>query len=224
MAGLSNGSADAFVTDPPYTAAGGNTNGRSSGADAQFWSFWFSAVFAEMARVTKPTGCGFIFCDWRMVGTLTAAIRGGIDRQTATAWEASQALVWDRECFGLGAPFRNGYEMIVFVRGPKWKHDPEVIPRNISTVVRHKWAYGSHPNHGAEKPVGLLRQLVRWSCPPGGVVLDPFAGSGSAGVAAIEEGRRYLGCEVDPVYAETAAKRMASVSREPMLLPGLSRG
>lgn len=213
LASLPDGCADALVTAPPYTAAGGNTNGRSSGADAQFWSFWFSSMFLEMARVLKPEACGFIFCDWRMVGAAAAVVRGSIDRQRATAWEATQALVWDRENIGLGAPFRNSYEMILFVRGPSWKHDPEVIPRNIPSVIKHRYTYGKHAHHGAEKPVELLRQLIRWSCPPGGVVLDPFAGSGSAGVAAMEEGRGYLGCEIDPAYSDTAHDRIAAAMK-----------
>lgn len=210
---LPSESADGFVTDPPYTAAGGNSNGRSSAHDHQFWSFWFSAVFAEMARVTRPDGCGFIFSDWRMMGPMSAAIRGGIDRHTARGWEASQAIVWDRESIGLGQPFRSAFEMILFVRGPKWKHDPDTIPRNIGTVLHHRWPYGRHEHHSAEKPVELLDRLVRWCVPNGGAVLDPFAGSGSAGVAAVSAGRRYLGCEILADDAAVAERRIREVSR-----------
>ncbi|GAA1765824.1 site-specific DNA-methyltransferase [Streptomonospora arabica] len=65
-------------------------------------------------------------------------------------------------------------------------------------------------HHPTEKPVrGLLEHLVTYACPPGGLVLDPFAGSGSALVAARETGRRCIGIEAHEPYAEAAARRLA---------------
>ena len=97
--------------------------------------------------------------------------------------------------------------MIGFVRGPLWKHDPEMIPKNIPAVIRHRFPYGRHENHGAEKPVDLCRQLIRWS-DPRGMVLDPFAGSGSVGVASILEGQGFVGIEREPAYLDIAARRL----------------
>ena len=54
------------------------------------------------------------------------------------------------------------------------------------------------------KPLELMRWLVRLLCPPGGLVLDPFTGSGSTGAAAAIEGRRFLGIELEPAYLEIA--------------------
>jgi site-specific DNA-methyltransferase (adenine-specific) len=65
--------------------------------------------------------------------------------------------------------------------------------------------------HPTEKPSGLLEILIRASCPPGGLVGDWFAGSGSAGIACRHAGRRYLGCEIDPIMAQCARDRLASV-------------
>ena len=53
-----------------------------------------------------------------------------------------------------------------------------------------------------------MRYLCRLVTPPGGLVLDPFAGSGSTGKAAILEGFRFIGIELDPTYAEIARKRI----------------
>lgn len=64
--------------------------------------------------------------------------------------------------------------------------------------------------HPTQKPVGLLEILIRTSCPPGGLVGDFFAGSGSAGEACAVAGRRYVGCEIDPVMAEKARGRLGS--------------
>lgn len=64
------------------------------------------------------------------------------------------------------------------VRGPQWD---EKGPRN----------------HPTQKPVALLQRIIRFWCPPGGLVLDPFLGSGTTGVAAVLEGRRFVGVELD---------------------------
>lgn len=63
--------------------------------------------------------------------------------------------------------------------------------------------------HPTVKPIGLMRWLIRLVTPPGGLVLDPFTGSGSTGCAAALEGVRFLGFEQDAGHAETARQRIA---------------
>jgi site-specific DNA-methyltransferase (adenine-specific) len=64
--------------------------------------------------------------------------------------------------------------------------------------------------HPTEKPAGILRPLVAYSCPPGGLVVDPFAGSGSTLAVAREMGRRAVGIEADERYCEVAARRLSA--------------
>lgn len=210
---------DGLVMDPPYTAAGGSTNGRSGGhsADTQFFAYWLRDIMAEIRRVVKPTACGFVFCDWRTVGLVAECMTPPGNRQTAPAWSVSQALVWDRESIGLGAPFRNAYEMIAFARGPEWR---STLPKDIPTVIRHRYPYGRHEHHGAEKPVGLCERLLQWCLPEGGRVLDPFAGSGTVGVACARLGEawRYTGIENDEENHRVAEKRLTAAERAPAQL------
>jgi DNA modification methylase len=63
-------------------------------------------------------------------------------------------------------------------------------------------------SHPTVKPTELMRYLVRMVTPPGGLVLDPFTGSGSTGRAAMLEGMRFVGCELSPEYAEIARARI----------------
>ena len=63
-------------------------------------------------------------------------------------------------------------------------------------------------NHPTVKPVELMKYLVRLVTPKGGKVLDPFNGSGSTGMACVELGYEYTGCELDPEYIEIANKRI----------------
>jgi len=68
--------------------------------------------------------------------------------------------------------------------------------------------------HPAMMPVEVARRLVALYTPAGGTVLDPFAGSGTSGVAAIGQGRRFIGIEINPEYAAIAARRLAKAESE----------
>lgn len=68
--------------------------------------------------------------------------------------------------------------------------------------------------HPAVKPLELMRWLVRLVCPPGGLVLDPFMGSGTTGAAAALEGRRFCGIELEPAYIEISAARIEHWRRQ----------
>lgn len=72
---------------------------------------------------------------------------------------------------------------------------------------------GRRNTHPTVKPIALMRWLVRLVTPPGGCVLDPFTGSGSTGIAAIEEGFDFGGIEREPEYVEIAQRRLADVAR-----------
>jgi site-specific DNA-methyltransferase (adenine-specific) len=63
--------------------------------------------------------------------------------------------------------------------------------------------------HPCVKPVDLMQWLCRLVTPPGGLILDPFCGSGSTGIAALAEGFRFIGMELDAEYVEMARRRIA---------------
>jgi site-specific DNA-methyltransferase (adenine-specific) len=71
-------------------------------------------------------------------------------------------------------------------------------------------AFGSHPT---QKPVSLLERIVEASTPEDALVLDPFNGSGTTGVAALKLGRRYVGIDLDANYLELSKKRLEAVKK-----------
>jgi site-specific DNA-methyltransferase (adenine-specific) len=69
-------------------------------------------------------------------------------------------------------------------------------------------------SHPTVKPIAVMRWLIALTCPAGGIVLDPFAGSGTTGAAAMLEGRRFAGIERDERFAQIACARLSHWSRE----------
>jgi DNA modification methylase len=78
--------------------------------------------------------------------------------------------------------------------------------------ARTKHVHGLHPYLG-KFPPQLAEALIARHCPAGGLVLDPFCGSGTTGVGAVLEGRRFLGLEREPDYAQIAHARIAHWER-----------
>lgn len=127
-------------------------------------------------------------------------------------------LVWDKGNVGMGdlaLPWAPQWERIAFgVKTPSAANraagDGNLAARlrqgNVLRIDRKNSR--AVTKHSTEKPVSLMRMLIESSSVLGDLVCDPFAGSGSTAVAAIVSGRRFVGCEIDPTYFETAVERI----------------
>ncbi len=90
---------------------------------------------------------------------------------------------------------------------------------NDGRQMKNVWRFAApgvdekrHGRHPTQKPLALIERCLAASTMPGQRVLDPFAGSGSTGVAALRLGRRFVGCEIDEAYARLASARMRAVT------------
>lgn len=77
---------------------------------------------------------------------------------------------------------------------------------------------GSMPNHPSPKPIEYMLKLVERTTNPGDTIFDPFMGSGTTGVACVQTGRNFIGCEIDPTYYAIAERRIAEAQMQPSLL------
>lgn len=94
--------------------------------------------------------------------------------------------------------------------GRHYPHRSEDDGRRIPRSVQRVRSMHGRALHPTEKPLGILDPLIRYACPPGGLVLDPFAGSGSTLDAARQSGRRAIGIEGREKYCEAAARRLSA--------------
>jgi len=113
----------------------------------------------------------------------------------------------ERELGCEGLPARKGHEAVERTEGSAGLDNPRAGAGRTADAVRNF--------HPCVKPVRLLRWSVRLVTPPGGTVLDPFAGSGSCGVAATLEGFGYIGAELEPDYVQIARSRLAHARAYP---------
>lgn len=200
---LPDGCVDAVVTDPPFFMPAQHYAGRSlwqrKWSDTSILGGWWGGVCDELRRVTKETGHVLSFCNADAFAVFYPAMY--------CRWPSLHALVWDKMNPGLGTHWRHQHEFVIAARGPDaWSPNDGIMRRD---VLRHAPTPSKDRVHPVEKPVPVLRELVESVAPEGGVVLDPFAGSGTTGLAAILGGRRFIGSDADGDYCETARARIA---------------
>jgi DNA modification methylase len=190
------------VTDPPYVFGIASTaqEGKAGGwGDLMNSSVWYEAWLAECKRLTETAqGAVWVFNSWRSFPVLARAAYG-------VRWPVTSLMVWDKEWIGPGGQqgLRPSYELAALFAHP----DFALANRGLPDIWRSKWSSIKPNGHPAEKPVDLLRRIIRES--GGGQILDPFAGSGSTLVAAKDEGQQAVGIEIEERYCEIAAKRLA---------------
>lgn len=218
---LPDGSVDAVITDPPYSSGGLFRGDRAAtpadkyqtggtqisyptfagdNRDQRSWLAWCTLWLSESRRVLRPGGYCLTFSDWRQLPTTTDALQAA-----GFIWRG--IVVWDKTP-SARAPhtgyFRHQCEYIAWgSNGPLGTaHGRGPFPGCITTPIRP-----AEKQHVTAKPVALLEHLVR-CCAPGGVILDPFAGSGTTGVAAVQAGYGFIGIEQSAEYVAIARARL----------------
>jgi len=198
-------SVDLVITDPAYEslekhrAVGTTTRLKHSKASSNDWfnifpNARFGELFAEVYRVLKPDTHFYLLCD---AETMFVA-KPEAEKAGFKFWKP---LVWDKRTIGMGYHYRARYELILFFEKGKRR----LSDLGIADIIEVPRIRGGYP---AEKPVEIAEVLIRQSSDPGGVVADPFMGSGSVGIAAMKLGRRFLGNDLNPEAVQIAARRL----------------
>ena len=214
MATIKPMSVDAVICDPPYMIGAmsiGNPKAKAgTWADMENSAYWYSEWMKLARRAMKKTGIMCVFGNWRSIPTLLYAF-------SRIKQPVDSMMVWDKEWIGPAGPrqLRPTYEIVMFAGMP----DAKIDDRSASDVYRCKWLAGQckTTSHAAEKPVDLMRHLVRLTTKQNAIVLDCFLGSGTTGVAAHIEGRSFIGIEREPEYFDIARARIEAAQRQSQL-------
>lgn len=222
---LPDASVDAVITDPPYSSGGAFRGDRvqetstkyvqggtmverpefvGDNRDQRGYAYWCALWLAECQRVAKAGAPFCVFSDWRQLPTVTDLLQaGGLVWRGIAVWDKTEG---SRPRLG---GFRSQAEFIVW--GSNGPMDPAAcaavgagLPGVFRFVVRQDDKF-----HITGKPTLLMQEVVR-ICPPGGLILDPFCGSGTTLVAALLAGRRAIGFERTNEYSDLARRRCAA--------------
>lgn len=193
MAGLPSESVDFVLTDPPYICGYRDRQGRTIAGDTS--SEWLEPAFREIYRLMKPDTLCISFYGWVSTEAFLAAWQ-------AAGFRRVGHIVFCKQHTSRSGLFRSMHECAYVLA----KGRPPLPAQPMSDVSG--WVYTDNKLHPTQKPVEALEPLVRTYCPAGGLVLDPFCGSGSTLVAAKACGRRYLGIELDATHIATARARV----------------
>jgi site-specific DNA-methyltransferase (adenine-specific) len=205
---LPSESVDIIVTDPAYEslekhrAVGTTTRLKVSAGSSNTWfsifpNVRFAELFEEVYRVLKRDTHFYLMCDPE-----TAFIAKPIAEQAG--FKFWKPLVWDKVSIGMGYHYRARYEFVMFFEKGKRR----LADLGIADVLKVPRIRGGYP---AEKPSALSQILIGQSTVEGDLVVDPFMGSGSSGVAALTLGRRFAGNDVSDESLKLARQRLLGV-------------
>lgn len=186
---------DAIITDPPYGNFYGSQRLKIKEAVVRGDDLEWLEIFAIKAYQVCPTGPIVLFCDRHH--------RSTIELKMKEHGNFINDAVWFKRPWGIGYNFRPAHEhILLFSRSKSIKAQHY----SLSSVLQSNKV---NPKiHPTQKPVGLMEQLVLGLTAVGQTVLDPFMGSGSTGVACIQNGRNFYGLDIDPSYVKLAKKRI----------------
>jgi DNA modification methylase len=240
MASLPDASVDFIFTDPPYGHNNNNNDlihrreaalghlptgadtpaARPIANDGREAEEIFRAALPHFKRLLRSGGCCCCCC----------CCGGGPDPMFAR-WslamdevlEFKQMVVWDKGPMGMGWHYRRSYETVLVAMKPggacKWYDETNQIEniirpgyKGISKVIP------SAEQHPTTKPVNLAAHFIQLHTQPGDVVLDPFMGSGTTGLAAVKLGREFIGIELDETWFDMASAQIDALERQGVLL------
>jgi site-specific DNA-methyltransferase (adenine-specific) len=233
LASLADGSVDHVICDPPYEAEahtkarraahGSDFDSARAGAVAEY-AIGFDAITeeqrcasaAQMVRVSR--GWVIAFCQVEAVSMWRAAFTAaGASWRRACAWvkpDGAPQFTGDRPA--------QGFECIACAWAgggrSEWNGGGK---RGVYELCVNDFGRIARP-HPTSKPEALMEALIRDFTDPNDLICDPFAGSGTTGVAAIRHGRRFIGWERDPKYHAVATKRLSAAREQLRMFEGVA--
>ncbi len=226
--------AQMVFSDPPYNVKiQGNVSGSKRLAHREFamasgemtplqFTDFLEASLSRMAAWSCDGSIHFICMDWRHMDELSAAGK-------AAFTELKNVIVWVKDNAGMGTFYRSRHELIfVYKNGTA----PHINAFELGQNGRYRtnvWNYRGISSstatareelamHPTVKPVALVADAIKDCSQRGGIILDPFCGSGTILIAAHKTGRRARAIELDPAYCDVAIRRWQAFAKDDAIL------
>lgn len=216
---------DLFLTDPPYNlglfmkrratnlkAMRPNFFGAAGWDDLEFeqWKLSMDMFFSECARVARTGASMIIFMSIIKVETIIQlATKHGFYYKTTGIWHKLNPMPRN-----MNLHFINSTETWIYfvykAHTGTFNNEGKVIHDFFETSVTPA-GEKKHGKHPTQKPVAILEKFVTLLSNEGDMVLDPFMGVGSSGVAALKNNRKFIGIELNPTYCEIAERRLSEL-------------
>lgn len=209
---LKDESVDMIATDPPYKVTARGNAGNSGGMMQKKLSmqgkiFQHNDVkpidyIPEFYRILKDGSHCYIM-------TNHVNLQEMLNTATECGFKFIKSLIWNKGNKIMGQYYMSQFEYILFFRKGKGKKINKCGTADILDIPNKKTKNEEGKNiHDTEKPVGLMKILIENSSQEGEIVLDPFMGVGSTGMASIELNRKFIGIELDENYFKIAKQRI----------------
>lgn len=207
-------SVDLILTDPPYNIAKYSTGnitlpGRSAlNNDLAKWDevpVEPHQLVENFKRILKPKGNIFVFTTYNLIGKWHEAFDNEFDTFQFMVWHKTNPAP---KIYKNG--FLNSCELIVCMwdKGHNWNFSNQNEMHNfIETPICMGSERLKYPKHPTQKPLKLLEHIIKIASSEGDMVLDPFMGVGSTGIAAKKLNRRFIGIELEKEYYKATERR-----------------
>ena len=224
MRSMPDKSVDAVITDPPYNISKDNNfhtmnSAKRQGVDFGDWDKEFD-LFSWIEPYTKlldANGSIIIFCSFRYISHIVDELeRCNMVVKDVIKWiktnpmprNTNRRYVQDTE-FAVWAV--NSKAKWVFNK----KNNTPYLRAQFETPTVSGKERTSHPT---QKSLRLMEEIISIHTNPDDIIIDPFMGSGTTGVACVQTGRNFIGIEIDPTYFAIAERRIAEAQKQPRLI------
>lgn len=240
---LPAGFADLMVIDPPYNLSKDFAGMKFKSSSDNDYTEYIRSWLPKVLKCLKPNGSVYVCCDWKSSNAIFqvlnehAIIKNRITwqrekgRGAKTNWKNAMEDIWfavmddNNYYFNVEAVKQKRRVIAPYKENGKpkdWEETEDgkfrlTHPSNFwDDISIPYWSMPENTDHPTQKPEKLVAKLILASCPEGGVVFDPFLGSGTTSVVAKKLGRDFCGIEISEEYAMLAAKRiiMADKNKE----------
>jgi site-specific DNA-methyltransferase (adenine-specific) len=231
---IPDGTVDLILADPPYNL-GKDYGNESDQRSVESYLKWTEAWLDEAIPKLKENGSLYIFLTWRFSPEIFVMLKKRMTMMNEIIWDRrvpsmggstrSYSSVHDTIGFfvkrkdyyfdldAIRIPYdaetKKARSRSIFV-GAKWL-ELGYNPKDLWSVARLHREHSERADHPTQKPLEIIERMIKASCPPGGLVLDPFMGSGTTAVAAKKLGRSYVGFELNPIYCAVIHERLRAV-------------